>query len=42
MIVTALAMIGSALIALVIVWPFMWIIYGLVIGGFLIKLADNL
>jgi len=34
-------MIGSALFALAIVWPFMLIVYGLVMGGALVKLATE-
>jgi hypothetical protein len=42
MILIGVTMVIAALSALAIVWPFMWIIYGLVVGGALIKFATEL
>lgn len=35
-------MVGAALLALAMLWPFMLIVYGLVIGWFLIQFATNI
>jgi hypothetical protein len=42
MILTGIAMIGSALVFLAIFWPVILIVYGLVIGGLLLQWATEM
>lgn len=37
-----IGMIGSALFALAVLWPFILIFYGLVLGGFLVRVATEI
>lgn len=42
MILVNIALVGSALVTLAVIWPFILIFYALIVGGFLLNLAKEI